>query len=148
MIKKFVCGALCSAIALLPVTAFAGNAQLVGPSGKVMVDRGAGYEVVVGGLELNVGDQVFVGAEGAASLIYANGCTVSLTEASVATVAEKAPCGKNQAMVADAVITPTADVDDDSYAFPILPLILVGGGAAVVGTIILINDNNNSPASP
>jgi hypothetical protein len=116
--------------------------------GKVLVNHGAGFVALVDGAALNAGDRVMVGKDSAAVIAYANGCSVTVSEAKVVTVAKSAPCkAGSTAMIGSSFVSPVADVPGGAYMAPaagfplLLPLL---GGAAVVGGGILLFNNNNS----
>jgi hypothetical protein len=82
LIALVICAALCA-----PACA----ATLGSVQGSVMVNRGSGYQSVVGGTELKPGDVVVVNPGGSAQLSYPDGCNVAVQVGAVVTVGEQSP---------------------------------------------------------
>ena len=127
----------------------AGVAKIDAVDGKVLVNRGAGYEAVASGTLLNAGDKVMVGDKSSATISYFSAkCSISAEASSLVTISTKAPCKKGEVMGAvDSVFaTPVADMDPPAAAaFPMaLPLLLVGGAAVGITTLVLVSDGNDS----
>lgn len=79
-----------AAIVFAAATAFAapafaqeGTATLRVDSGTVMTSNGGEYQSASTGAQLNAGQRVMVNANSAATLQYANGCTMKLADAGV-----------------------------------------------------------------
>lgn len=113
------------------VTAFAAT---VVPSGDVYIDRGTGYQQIVGPTEAKAGDVVMAMAGGSASISYENGCLQSVDVGAVAIVSEIPPCVGEQA-------TTSPGVD---YTLVIGGLAVAGGVAAAVA----LSGDDDPPASP
>lgn len=133
--------ALVASVSLIASTSFAaasGIAEITSVSGKVLVNKGDGFQPVSGFVSLNAGDAVMVGEESVAAISYATGCTVTASPASVVTITEVAPCAAGNVVgTAGAVfVQPTADYSPAAAGVSLLPLLLIGG--AVVGGGILI----------
>jgi hypothetical protein len=152
MSKTRFIGAMALSLALATSSLHAATmvAQVGNFHGKVLVNQGEGFVPVAGPLSLKAGDTVMVGEESFATVSYTE-CSVSLSEPTVFTVGEAAPCAKGEkvASVAGAFITPTADMDPGcSSAFcatpALLPLLLIGGAAATVGIIVVATKKKNS----
>lgn len=128
---------LISRLILLPFFIFLGSvasfAATVVPSGDVYIDRGTGYQQVVGPTEAKAGDVVMAMAGGSASISYENGCLQSVDVGAVAIVSEIPPCVGEQA-------TPPG-VD---YTLVIGGLAVAGGVAAAVA----LSGDDDPPASP
>ncbi len=148
---NFIRGAVTAAVMMGFATSAmaAGIATIDAVDGKVLVNRGAGYEAVASGTLLNAGDKVMVGDKSSAVISYlAAQCSVSAEASSLVTVSAKAPCKKGEVIGAvDSVFAvPAADMDPPAAAaFPMaLPLLL--GGAAVIGitTLVLVSDDNEN----
>lgn len=149
MSKMRVFGAAVLSLALVSASVQAATsiAQVGNFHGKVLVNQGKGYQPLVGPLALKAGDSVMVGEESFATVSY-NDCTVSLSEPTVFTVGEAAPCAKGAkvAAVEGAFVAPAADMDpgsavDATPAF--LPLLLIGGAAATVGIVVVATKKKN-----
>jgi hypothetical protein len=67
-------------------------ASLDAVQGEVLVNRGAGYQVVRGPTSLKPGDSVIVNPGSSAQITYADGCSVPVEMGSVKTVGEQSPC--------------------------------------------------------
>jgi hypothetical protein len=148
--KKIISAAL--ALGLLSSSVLAGNfaATVTDFSGKVLVNRGAGFVPATGSITLRAGDKVMVGDNSFAVVSYAE-CAVSLSTPGVVTVSETAPCAAEGA----ATIQPVADIDPGYSApiFPIWPLVIIGGGIAgtcaiACGDIFGNNENPGTGALP
>lgn len=127
----------------------AGVAKIDAVDGKVLINRGAGYEVVASGTLLNAGDKVMVGDKASALISYLGAqCSISAEASSLVTISTKAPCKKGEVMGAAQSVfaTPVADMDPPAAAaFPMaLPLLLVGGAAVGIATLVLVSDGNDS----
>jgi len=102
--------------------------------GQVLVNRGQGYEQVIGATSANPGDTIVVNPGGSAQVVYPDGCTVPVVPGSVVAIAPQSPC-----LVTGA--TETAGIN---------PTTLAIGAAAVAGgvaAVILLNQKDKS-ASP
>lgn len=136
--KKHVSLALAG---LLAATQIASAATLSGVSGSVLINQGKGFVPAQDLIELNVGDQVYVGEGGFAAVAYET-CEVALDKPTVHSVAKVAPC--------EAVITPTADVGGlppvAGHA-PYLPILVIGGAAASFFAIKYLFKNESDGAS-
>jgi hypothetical protein len=122
-------------------------AELVKLEGKVSVNRGDGFGPATLGMVLKPGDQVLVGKESAASLVYAEpGCIFEVAEASVVTVSDVGPCipGQTTALGESAFVTPTATTGADADDPDLTPLYVMGGGAIIASTAIIINESNSN----
>ena len=139
-------------LGLFAVSQTATAAELVKLEGKVSVNRGDGFESAKQGMVLKVGDQVLVGKESAASLVYAEpGCVFEVPEASVVTVSDVGPCipGQTTALGESVFVTPAATDGGDTDLTPFY----VMGGVAVIGSAALIineasKDSGNRPPRP
>jgi hypothetical protein len=60
--------------------------------GKVLVNRGGGYETVRGATNLDCGDTVMAQRGGSAQIVYHDGCVVPVEEGAVVAVGEASPC--------------------------------------------------------
>jgi hypothetical protein len=139
-------------LGLFAVSQTATAAELVKLEGKVSVNRGDGFEPAKQGMVLKVGDQVLVGKESAASLVYAEpGCVLEVPEASVVTVSDVGPCipGQTTALGESVFVTPAAT---DGTTGDLTPFYVMGGGAVIGATALIINeaskDSGNRPPRP
>jgi len=127
-------------LALFAVSQTATAAELVKLEGKVSVNRGDGFEPAKQGMVLKAGDQVLVGKESAASLVYAEpGCVYEAPEASVTTVSDVGPCipGQTTALGESAFATPVAT---DGSGSDLTPFYVMGGAAVIGATALIINE--------
>lgn len=67
-------------------------ATLEAVQGQVLVNRGNGYQFVIGAAELEPGDMVIANAGASAHITYGDGCVVPIEAGSVTTVAQRSPC--------------------------------------------------------
>jgi len=115
---RFVSGltAFVSAMALVG-SAFA--ATVTATQGQVLINRGSGYESLVGSTEANPGDTVVANPGGAAQIMYDDGCAVAVQPGSVYSVLEKSPCKTSW--------VPGVD----NYTLAIIGGVALAGGAAL-----------------
>ena len=74
----------------MSVPAFAATVDSV--KGKVLINRGEGFQQVTTGAQANAGEQVMVGPGGSAKLVYSGGCQVSVVPGRVVSVGKQPPC--------------------------------------------------------
>ena len=138
-----------SVLSMNAVQAAVSVAEIGSIQGKVLVNQGKGFTALAEGAALKAGDRVMVGKESAAVIAYSTGCTVSINEAKVVTVAKVAPCkaGAHLAMAGFNMITPVADMPSVAPPVfdPLVPILLIGGG---VGACVLLGCFNGPPVSP
>ena len=60
--------------------------------GKVLINRGEGFQQVTTGAQANAGDQLMAGPGGSAKLVYSDGCQVSVVPGRVVSVGKQPPC--------------------------------------------------------
>lgn len=128
------------AILAIPESAYA--VELVKLQGKVSVNRGDGFEPAKQGMRLKTGDQVLVGKDGVASLIYEKpGCIFEVPAASVITVKKAAPCtpGQTTSLGKSVFARPAAVTGNE----PDLTPFYVMGGGALLGTIAFYLSERN-----
>ena len=75
---------------LLSLPAFAATVDSV--KGKVLINRGEGFQQVTTGAQANAGDQLMAGPGGSAKLVYSGGCQVSVVPGRVVSVGKQPPC--------------------------------------------------------
>jgi len=78
--------------ALFAGSAFAQTATIQPLQGDLSLNQGQGFQRVDGRVSANVGDSVMVGPEGAATVVYPDGCQVNVQPGSVASIAPLSPC--------------------------------------------------------
>ncbi len=128
-------------LGLFAVFQGASAAELVKLEGKVSVNRGDGFEPGKQGMVLKAGDQVLVGDESAASLVYADpGCVFEIPETSVTTVSDTAPCvsGQTTALGEPALAIPAATNGEGENN--LTPLYVMGGAAIIGSAALIINE--------
>ena len=60
--------------------------------GNLSVNQGQGFQPANGRVEAKVGDAVMVSPDGAATIVYADGCKVNVRPGAVATITPLSPC--------------------------------------------------------
>ena len=60
--------------------------------GKVVINRGDGFQQVTTGAQANAGDQLMAGPGGSAKLVYSDRCQVSVVPGRVVSVGKQPPC--------------------------------------------------------
>jgi hypothetical protein len=111
-------------------------ATLEAVQGQVLVNRGSGYQFVIGSAELNPGDMILANAGASAHVTYPDGCVAPVEAGSVTTIGQRSPCAVQAG---------------DSPSFSLSPATL-GIGAAVIGAGVsvaaLLGSSSDKPASP
>jgi len=111
-------------------------ATLEAVQGQVLVNRGSGYQFVIGSAELNPGDMIIANAGASAHVTYPDGCVAPVEAGSVTTIGQRSPCAVQAG---------------DSPSFSLSPATL-GIGAAVIGAGVgvaaLLGSSSDKPASP
>ena len=79
-----------STVLLFCCPAFAATVDAV--KGKVLINRGDGFQPATSGVQANAGDLLMASAGGSAKLIYPGGCQVSIIPGRVVSVGKKPPC--------------------------------------------------------
>jgi hypothetical protein len=87
--RHFCSAALC--LGLLFCSA-ASAATVDSIKGRILLNRGDGFEVLAAPAEANPGDKVMAGPGGSAKIVYADGCAVNVSPGAVVTVGAKSPC--------------------------------------------------------
>jgi hypothetical protein len=138
--RSLICG-ICSA-AIFASSALAQTAQTAQTAtvepvqGNVSFSQGQGFQRVDGRVQANIGDSVMVGPDGAANVVYPDGCQASIQPGVVVTIAPLSPCASG-----------SFAADNGSNDKPWI----IGGtlAAFVVGGVILYEVTRPSaPASP
>src|SRR5262249_8737469 len=100
------------------ITGAAFAATVTANQGQVMINRGQGYQLVVGSTEADPGATVIVNPGGSALVVYPDGCHVTVEPFTVHAINEVSVCADKSATAADSSKK---------------TLYYVLGGAAVVG---------------
>jgi hypothetical protein len=107
--RRRLLSALCMSCAVL-TGAPSWSATIEPGQGDLTLNQGQGFKSINGRVDANVGDSVMVGPGGVATVIYADGCKVSVQPGAVTTIAPISPCasGSNAADmgIPPAVTTP------------------------------------------
>jgi hypothetical protein len=74
----------------LSLPAFAATVDSV--KGKVLINRGQGFQQVTSGAQANAGDQLMASRGGSAKLVYSDRCQVSVVPGRVVNVGRQPPC--------------------------------------------------------
>jgi hypothetical protein len=114
----------------LSPSAFAATVESV--QGPVSFNHGEGFRQVAGTTAAAVGDKVMAGPGGSASIVYPDGCAVTVNPGAVVTIQEPSPC--------------KAGFINNLAPFAVGTAIVAG--AFVISTLNNENNNNNKPASP
>ncbi|MFZ7095381.1 hypothetical protein ACOPJQ_02850 [Luteimonas dalianensis] len=139
---KFASSLLFAAIA---ATAFSANAQddavtVRVDAGNVMASEGGEFVTVASGASLAPGSRIMLAENSSASVVYANGCTASISAAGVHAVPAVCQAGsQNQAAVGT---TTAAGIDWASAGWLFL------GTAAVAAGLSQMDDGDPLPPPP
>jgi len=123
--------------------------RLSAVSGSVMVNQNGRFAPAARGAALRAGDRI-VATDGAANLTYADGCNVTVSARSMATVAAVSPCAGGSSGLTKASMVTRADGDGGSSGYgdnTDLWLWLGFGVVTVVATAAALDDNAD-PSSP
>ena len=78
---------------LLSSSSWAATGTTVEPSlGAVLINNGTGFKQIKKPVKAKVGDSVMVSPDGAATIVYADGCRINVEPGTVSTVAQLSPC--------------------------------------------------------
>lgn len=145
-------------VAVLAAVSFSAQAFAAAPvavvgaaSGKVLVNQGKGFVPLAEGAALFVGDKVFVGKDGKATISYTEAkCTVDVAPASVSQVLAAAPCTEGETVAAvDSVFVKSAShmYLYEGEALP-LPVVLALGGIVGLTAWAIIDQDGGSVSAP
>jgi hypothetical protein len=101
--------------------------------GDLTINQGKGFKPVISRVDANVGDSVMVGPSGAATVVYDDGCKVSVQPGAVTTIAPLSPCaaGSNAATTGTSYYPNcTPQPDGTLYCHPDWALVAAGVGLA------------------
>jgi hypothetical protein len=88
---RSLAGAACFVSALL--WGAVANAAIVEPvQGDLSINQGQGFQKVDTRVDASVGDLVMVGPNGAANIVYPDGCTINVRPGAVVNIAPLSPC--------------------------------------------------------
>ncbi len=107
-------------------------AEIVLAKGKVLLNRGEGFVEASAQTPLFVGDQLLVGSDSSAQLVYAAAdCTMTVSAGSLVRITDVAPCkkGESLAMADQTIITPAffGGTNDNNRLLALAPIVVVGG---------------------
>jgi hypothetical protein len=122
--------------ALFAGSALAQTATIQPVQGDLSLNQGQGFQRVDGRISANVGDSVMVGPQGAATVVYPDGCQVGIQPGAVATIAPLSPCASGS-FAAD------NGLGDSPW---LLGGLAVGGAAGLL--IYEATQRSSAPASP
>lgn len=126
------------ATALLALMAMpAQAAQLIDIQGKVLVNRGTGFQRAIGMSELQPGDRVMATGGGSARIVYSAACSATVSSGTAVIVRAKAPCAGGDAS--------TTNVPTDTL---VIGALVAGGVAAGAFALGGHGSSSSSPASP
>lgn len=108
------------AIALL-VASPASAATVTSQQGQTLINRGQGFQQVVGSVEVGPGVQVVVNPGGQGQVSYPDGCSLPIAPGTVYTVPAASPCAAGNNTTNAPSINPLA-----------VGAVVLGGAAAVV----------------
>jgi len=137
--RSLICG-LCLAV-MFAGGALAQTATVQPVQGDLSVNQGQGFQRVDSRIEANVGDTVMVGPGGSASLVYPDGCQVTIQPGSVVSVAPLSPCASGS-------LAQTGSGNGPDWTGLAWSLVTLGGiGAGVAGIIEAKSSTPTTPAS-
>jgi hypothetical protein len=132
---KSILGAFCWVI-LLSSSTWA--ATLQPDQGSLTINQGQGFRPVNNRIDANVGDSVMVAPGGSATVVYDDGCKVTVEPGTVATIGPLSPCASG------------SNAQDYGVNWGAVALGLGAGGLAGVGIYEATKSNNSTtpPATP
>lgn len=146
MIRQIAVATAIASIGLSGTALAAQPATLGAVQGSVLVNQTGKYQPVKASTSLRAGDRV-IATDGSARLTYADGCVVSITARSMATIGAESPCGGSSNLVRVA----NQGYDDGGGMFGAGSadfLLFLGFGLVTLGvTAAALNDDEN-PTSP
>jgi hypothetical protein len=113
MIRRIAVTAMAGLLMAGPALA-AETARVGAVSGSVMVNQNGRFAPATRGAVLQTGDRVMA-TNGAASLVYSDGCNVTVSARSMATVAAVSPCAGGSSNIVK--VSTKADGDDRGGAY-------------------------------
>ena len=119
--RRNLCFVLSAMFILMSLPAFAATVQSV--KGKILINRGEGFQPVTEGAQANAGDRLMADAGGSAKVVYPGGCQVRVIPGTVVSVGKQPPC--TAPYMSDLIEPAPPPV----YSNPLLPF----AGTAAVG---------------
>lgn len=123
------------------------NVRLSSVSGSVMVNQNGRFAPAARGAALRTGDRI-VATDGAASLTYADGCNVTISARSMATVAAVSPCAAGSSVTKASMITKAQDGGTSGYGDNTDLWLWLGFGVVTVVAMAVALDDDADPSSP
>src|SRR5690242_10563991 len=87
--RQFSSAAFCLGLLL---TSAASAATVDSIKGRVLLDRGDGFQVLTASTTADAGAKIMAGPGGSAKVLYADGCAIEVRPGAVVTVGAKSPC--------------------------------------------------------
>lgn len=112
-------------------------AQLIDIQGKVLVNRGTGFQSAAGIIELQPGDRVMATGGGSARIVYSAACSAAVSPGTAVIVRAQAPCAGSNVS--------TTSVPTEALVTGALVAGGIAAGAAALGGR---GSSSPSPASP
>jgi len=114
-------------------------AAIVEPGiGDLTINHGQGFKPVTSHANANVGDSVMVGPGGSATVVYEDGCKVTVQPGAVTTIAPLSPCASGS----------NAQSSGPDWAGIAIAAVLFGGGLGVAIYEATKSNGTTQPASP
>jgi hypothetical protein len=88
--RFFLCAIAFGAVLLVGAASWAASVEP--GQGELFVNQGQGYQRVDGRIEAKVGDSIMVSPDGAATLLYPDGCQVAVQPGAVTSIDPLSPC--------------------------------------------------------
>jgi hypothetical protein len=110
--------AIVAFVAAIAVDGASFAATVTATQGQVMINRGQGYQLLVGSSDVDPGATVVVNPGGSARVVYPDGCAVTVEPLVVHAINAESPCEGKKEMTKDMTSNTT--------------LYWIGGGAALV----------------
>ena len=133
MAKKPFVSAFCLAM-LLSSSTWA--ATIEPGQGSLSVNQGQGFQPVNTRVDANVGDSVMVSPGGSATVVYDDGCKVTVQPGAVATIAPLSPCATG------------SYAQDGGDGWGAVGMGVLVAGAAGLAIYEATKSSNTTPASP
>jgi hypothetical protein len=124
------------------------TALVIPLQGDLSVNQGQGFQRVDSRVQANVGDSLMVAPGGSASLVYPDGCQVTIQPGSVVSIAPLSPCASGS-FAAELPVPPPVGAPPPAPEGFDPGLLMFGAGAAAAVTVgVLAIVLSEKPASP